>query len=1009
MNLTSYFIKHPVVTIVLNAMIVLVGLLCLKDIALREYPEVTIPVINVNTFYPNASAELVEHSVTNILEDALAGVEDLDNITSNSLDGMAFITLNFKPGSSIDKAMTNVRDAVSIGKGKLPDDAKEPIIERKTNSDGPPFMVAMLQSDNMSFADLTHYANLNVRNVLRSIKGIASAEVWGQPYTYTVTLDPKRMYLYGVNASDVFIALRNSDLSMPIGKYQQQFPITVNSELHSVEEYEDLVIKSNGATPITLKSVATVTQAPDLDLRRIRVNGQPAVAVGLSKSSDANPVEVSDLVHKAIKDMQLSIPNGMKLTIDLDQTEFIRASIGNIQSSIIEAILLVMGVIFIFIRNIRATIIPLVTIPISLIGGVIFLKIFGFSINILTLLAMVLAVGLVVDDAIVVLENITRHIEEGMRPLDAALSGAKEIGFAVVAMTLTLTSVYMPIAFVQGTVGQLFLEFGVALAGSVLLSGITALTLSPLMCAYNIKQHEEKPFPKIDQFLEMIVSKYSTALSYMLDSKKLVVAILLISLVLCGIIGRALPNEVVPKEDRSLIGVFMPPIPGANMDQFEEYSSKTEEIIKSIPEIKGVYVFMGDWGISTAATLHPSNKRSRSAESIIHSIHDRVSSIPSVDAFEWSWSSGLPGMDDVMDGNTLQLVISSTDSFRDMDKNLSAVVADISKSERFESISHDLKLDLFGYKIDLDTNLLSQLGLKDTDVAKTAEIFFSGNRSLNFQKDGIMYSIIIKPEAYSSNLSELYITNPSGARISLATVANLYPVSQPKSLYHYNQMRAANLYAHVKGDSKMGSDMRYLSKNTNALLPQSYKKEWTGAAKALDKSSNTMLLLFVLATIFIYAILAIQFESFIDPLIVLITVPLACSGALAASYIFGQSLNIYVQVGLITLIGLVSKHGILIVEFANQKLHQGEDLLTAIRSSASLRLRPILMTTSAMVFGVIPLVISHDAGYEARQAIGIVLAGGLIVGTAFTLFVLPTMYYMIKTLEQKYKSEKVNH
>jgi multidrug efflux pump len=1002
MNLTSYFIKHPVVTIVINSMILLVGLLCFKDISWREYPAVTIPSITVNTNYPNASAELVEHSVTNIIEDALAGVENLDEITSSSYDGSSMITLKFEAGSSLDKAMTDTRDAMGAALGRLPIDAKQPIIERQNNKNGPPFIALMMKSDNMSFADMTHYANLNIKNVMRSIKGVAGAEVWGQPYTYTVTLDPKKMYLMGVNASDVYNALQESDVSMPVGKYQQQFPITINSELTSIQEYEDLVIKKSGAAPVTLKAIAKITQDPDVDRLRIRVNGKPAVAIAINKTSDANPVEVSDLVHQAVSDLQKTLPQGMSVTIDLDQTDYIRASISNIKSSIFEAIMFVMAVIFIFIRNIRATIIPLLTIPISLIGGIIFLKIFGFSINILTLLAMVLAVGLVVDDAIVVLENITRHVEEGLKPLDAAILGAREIGFAVVAMTLTLTSVYMPIAFVEGTVGRLFLEFAVALAGSVLLSGITALTLSPLMCAYNIKHNEDRLLPEIDTFLDKLVKSYKNALSVVIDKQKTIVAILLSLLVVSVVSARMLPNEIVPKEDRNLVGIWMPPVPGASLDQMEQYTIRAEEIVRKVPEAKDFYVFIGDWGASTAVTLKTSDQRSRSAEEIIRGMHAETSSMPSVDAYEWSWSSGLPGMDDVMDGNTLQMAVSSVDSYREMDAKLMPLIKTLSDSGKFENASHDLKLDIFGYNIDLDNDIMSRLSLKEKDVAQSAQIFFSGNRSLEFQKDGIMYNIIIKPESYSKDLSQVYITNPSGDRISLSAVATMYPVSQPKSLYHFNQMRAATVFANMKQGSNMASDMSYMMKKANSELPTEYKKEWIGAAKALMKSANTMLLLFALATLFIYAILAIQFESFIDPLIVLITVPLACSGALVASYIFGQSLNIYVQVGLITLIGLVSKHGILIVEFANQQLAAGKNLKDAVQDAAVLRLRPILMTTGAMIFGIIPLIISRDAGYESRQAIGIVLAGGLVVGTMFTLFVLPTMYYMIKTLEARF-------
>lgn len=998
MKFTSYFLKHPVIAIILNCLILLLGVLCFNSLPIREYPNISFPVITVKTDYPNASPELVESVVTNVMEDQLAGVEGLELMTSRSNSGTSYITLLFRAGTSMDKALNATNEAAGRAKGLLPTKVNTPQVERQKQTDGLPFVGVALESSSLDFGALTHYAHLNLKNSFRSLKGVSSVQIWGQPYTFAINLDPKKLYSFGVNVDEIADAISLNRLSLPAGNYQNKTPTTLDFELKTPDDYRNLLIKTTDKHPIFLKSLANVQLTTDNSQFRVRVNGHSGLVLSINRATDANPLEVSKEIRKQLNLLKKSLPDDIKLSIIIDQSEFIQSSLKNIQSSIVESILLVLAIIFIFLRNGRATFIPLITIPISLLGSLIFLKIAGFSINQLTLLAMVLAVGLVVDDAIIVLENIWRHIEEGLSPFDAALKGSKEIGFAIVAMTLTLTSVYAPIAFIDGMIGQLFIEFAVALAGSVFISGIVALTLSPLMCAKFLNKNTKQLWPGIDTSLNQLANRYFNILDSIIYRKKLILFIVLSSVMVSILLFKLIPSETAPKEDRSLVGVFTPMSSGDNLDTMEANVKKLEESISTLPEAKNKLTFMGSWGCSIVLPLKPHNIRDRSAQQIVESLKPKVERLPSVDASVWSWDSGLPGVDSEMGGGELELVISTPDNFRELFDATEKLKTIVDQSKKFESTRYDLRLDSMGYSISIDKTALAQLGLTPAQVAKTIEVFFSGDKSMTFQKENVVYSLTLQGKSKPWTLDELYLTTPSGKRVSLGAVAKISRQAQPASLEHINQMRSTTLHAQLPASQSFKKGMDSLLNIAKDNLPSQYRLSWTGAAKAYNQSSHTMVLLFVLSLLFIYAILAAQFEHFIYPLIILFTVPLASSGALLFAYLFGQSLNIYTQVGLVTLVGLISKHGILIVEFANQLQKEGLSIADSIKKASSLRLRPILMTTGAMVFGAIPLVLSHDAGAESRHAIGTVLIGGLCIGTLFTLFVLPAIYYMISKL-----------
>ena len=580
-------------------------------------------------------------------------------------------------------------------------------------------------------------------------------------------------------------------------------------------------------------------------------------------------------------------------------------SLKNIKSSLFEAILFVLIIVFLFLRNIKATIIPLITIPISLVGSFLLLKFFGFSINIMTLLAMVLAIGLVVDDAIIVLENIQRHIDEGLSPSEAALKGSKEISFAIIAMTLTLTSVYAPLVFITGTVGQLFTEFAVALSGSVLISGVVALTLSPLMCAKALRKNQSHLWPKIDEVFDAFTQGYGRVLGKLLSYKKVCFLVILAAFGLIAMLLKIIPSETAPKEDRSLIGVYVPPIPGKDINTIEQKIQLIENIVKSIPEAQHNLVFMGDWGGNLSLTLTPQSSRNRSAKEIVDSIKPFVSKIPSLEADPWSWDSGLPGANESMGGGELSLVISTIESYSNLFNAVEKARKSLEEQKLFPGIRHDLKLDTADYRVNVDTNEMANLNLTYRQISKTIEVFFSGDQSLTFSKDGLLYALTLKGKQSPWNLNELYVTNRLGKRISLGVVATIIPTSGPDKLYHHNQLRSVILSADLPKGETFAQGMQKFSQGVEKELPSTYKKIWVGNAKAYGESKNKMALLFLLAIVFIFAILVVQFENFTDPFIILLTVPLACLGALAFVWTLKGSINIYTQIGLITLIGLI--------------------------------------------------------------------------------------------------------
>lgn len=1001
MSFTDYFIKKPVLATVINLLILVSGLLAMSKLGLREYPAVSSPVYSIEISYPNASADVMESEVATPLEDSLGGVEGVEEITSTSGYGWTNISLKFKSGTDLAKAQSGIRDSLSMTRGVLPKEINEPIVKQQA-SDADAFMYLALTSDQASFAELTHLANIYLKNPLKTIPGVSKVNVMGQPYEMKIRLDPDKMLLHEIDAYGVYQLLSQYNASLPGGKYHEALPITIDMKASDVKDFEEIPVAHHGKSVVMLKDIADIKlEASTKDI--VRLNGRPAVFLGIEKTSDGNPLDISNALNERLPEFQKTLPSYVNLKVEFDKTRFIRGSLSAVKWSIAEAILLVMIIVFLFLRNFRSILIPVFAIPLSLIGVMTIMAIFGLSINTITLLAMVLAVGLVVDDAIVVLENIHRHIEEGLAPKDAALKGAREIGFAIVAMTLTLASVYAPIAFIQDAIGQVFFEFALTLAGAVIISGIVALTFSPLMCSKLLKPHEKHYLPSLDIWLDKLEGGYRSTLEKVIKRPMLLIASLVAILMACVGLFMIVPKALTPIEDRGVIGVFIPPAGNMSQEEFDTYVLKVETALAGIPEVPGYLALSGSWGANVISAIKPWDERKRSASELVNELRGRVSGIPTINVWPWSWDTGIPGVEQVSDrGGGLNVVLQTVGSY----KYLNGYAEQLNKvfnadKTYFQDAHHDLKLSSSSYDAKIDRRKLALSGITPRQASVGLTVMMDENSGLEFRKDGFRYHLSLSGKDKPSYLEEVFAINDKKELVPYSDFMTLVPDVMPKELKHYNQLRSANLSINLAPGVGMEEGIHEIEKKLKEILPSDLRYQFSGEAQKLKESSSMMLMLILIALFFIFCIMAIQFESFVDPFIIMFTVPLAGFGALGLVWITGGTLNIYTQVGLVTLIGLISKHGILIVEFANQRLHQGAEVLEAVMQAAMLRLRPILMTTGAMVFGALPLIISSGAGAETRRAIGIVLVGGLTVGTLLTLFVIPVIYLQVKSRLKK--------
>ena len=1000
MQLPEISIRRPVFASVLSLLILLVGWVSFSNLTLREYPKIDEPTVTVSTRFGGASSEVIESQVTKVLEDSLAGIEGVDIITSISRQEQSQITVRFKLERDPDSAAADVRDKVSRVRQRLPQGIDEPVIA-KVEADAFPVVWLALSSDTFSPLQLSEMANRIVKPVLQTAPGAADVRVYGErKYSMRVWLDPDRLAAYRLTVQDVEDAIRRANLEVPAGRIessQREFNVTAATDLQRPEEFASVTIRNVNGLPVRIGDVARVVQGPQDERTSVRLNGRDSISVGVIRQATANPLELSAGVRALLDKVKTDLPPGINVDIANDNSVFIDRSIKAVYTTIAEAVVLVALVIFVFLRTLRASIIPLVTIPVSLIGTFALLSLFGFSINTLTLLALVLAIGLVVDDAIVVLENIFRHIEEGMKPFDAAIKGAREIGFAVVAMTLTLVAVYAPLAFTPGRTGRLFAEFALALAGAVLVSGFVALTLSPMLCSKLLK-HNPQPnrFDRgMERALVALTNGYSRVLAASLKVRWLVVAVMVGSAVGSWALLKTTKQELAPIEDRGVILTVINGPDGATLDYTRRYAEAIERIGLNYPEFDRIFANIGNPTVAQGNVFlraTPWEERTRSTQEIAREIAPKLAGLPGVSAFAIT----PPSLGQGFRERPINYVIVTSDSYENLSKVVRQFQDALAKNPGFVQVDTDLRLNKPEIRMDVDRERAADMGVSVDAIARTVETMLGGRIVTRYKRGGEQYDVVVQTESTQrstpDDIDRLFVRGRNDAMIPLASLVKTREVVVPRELNHFGQRRSASITANLAPELALGDALNFMDQTAREILPAGYTTDLNGQSREFRSSSGSLALVFVLALVFIYLVLAAQFESFVDPLIIMLSVPLSMLGALLALKFTGGTLNVFSQIGLITLVGLITKHGILIVEFANQLREQGMAMRDAVQESAALRLRPILMTTGAMVLGAIPLALASGAGAESRQQIGWVIVGGMSLGTLLTIFVVPTMY-----------------
>ncbi len=1014
MKISEICIKRPVFSIVVNLVLVLVGLVAFSRLPINEYPKFERPTLSIETEFHGAGPEIVENTITKTLEEELAKIEGLDFLTSTSMRGKSNVFLHFNMDRSLDAAATDVLFKVARIRSQLPTDVRDPVMI-KSDANASPVMYLALNSSSRTETDLADYARRYLENPLGNISGVSKVEVLGGgQFVLRIWLDPKKLAAHSLNALDVYNEIRKQNVERPGGSIvggERQFNVSTTAKIRSPEEFNQLIIANKNGKFIRLEEVGHAVVGSQEETTSFVFNGKKAIALIIYKKSEGSPIAVADLMKKELPKIQERLPSDMSLKVAYDGTTFIEVAIAEVYETIIIAVILVLLVVFGFIGSWRASFIPMVTIPISLIGTCILIYIWGFSINILTLLAMVLAVGLVVDDAIVVLENIYRYIEEGMSPVKAALKGSKEIGFAVIAMTITLAAVYAPLSLAQGVTGQLFKEFALTLAGSVILSGFVALTLSPMMCSRLLLSHSEEErrlktsffgriFTKISYALKAMDNEYAKLLKFSLNHR---IVVILIGLAFTGaswgLMTNFLPSKFVPEEDRGIIRGKGDGTKGLTLDALDRYVTQLDTILDNNPDIENRLLMVKMPEVTVISSLKPWELRKRSSHDILKQINPELKKVVGLGiTLHNQRSFGGGGKED----GSMTFVLQSM-------KPMAEIIATSRKLlQGFSDLQNDidfrfyLPVNMQDFNVSVNRDVASYVGISAEDIATTMEIFTKGKKAGNYmpQGDTKEYDIMVGVEKEfrrsPSDLSDVYMRVQKRNEDKTVPLNQLIKVDErlaPTQIEHYNRMRNILFVGDLSSKVSVGSAVQTVKSVANQTVSKDYIVEFTGETRKFLQESNNMLFVFGLALLFIYLVLAAQFESFIDPLIILFSVPLSLAGAVITLLLIKDgSMNIFTQIGMVTLIGLITKHGILIVDFANALQAKGKTAMESVAEACRLRLRPILMTTGAMIFGSVPLALASGAGSEIRSNVGWVIVGGMAFGTLFTLFVVPSVY-----------------
>jgi len=1017
MTFSDIFIRRPVLATVVSLVILLFGLRAMSSLQLRQFPKMENTVINITTVYPGANANLMQGFITSRIQKSVAAGEGIDYITAQSTDGISTISVYIKLNFDPSVAMTDIMAKVAEVENDLPKESNKPVIQKSTGGQVA-LMYLGFNSAHMTTQQMTDYLSRVVQPQLQTGEGVATAEILGgQIYAMRIWLSTEKMAALNITTTDVVAALQNQNYQAAAGQIKGKyvlFNINAHTNLNDAEQFNSIVIKNTADTLIRLKDIANVQLGAESYDSSVVFNGKAAVFIGIHATPTANPLTVIDNVKKMMPDLANNYPPEFEGKVVYDSTEYIRSSIHEVIVSIAEATLIVILVVFLFLGALRTVTIPIVTIPLSLIGVCSLMFAMGYSLNLLTLLAMVLAIGLVVDDAIVVVENIYRHIEGGLTPFDAAIQGAREITGPIIAMTTTLAAVYAPIGFLTGITGSLFKEFAFTLAFSVIISGIIALTLSPMMCSKILNKDisSQRFVHQVDEFFEKFKQRYQRRLDIILDFRPVTAVFAVIILIACALLAATTVSELAPEEDQSVLFSAASAPAYANINYTEKFTAEIGKIFQEIPETQDYFIINGDGGPNLAIAglmLKPWGSRSKSQQKIQTIVQEKLAKIAGLNTVIFPLPS-IPGT-----GNSLpvQFVITSTADYLVLNQVMKKLKDVATKSGMFLYTDSDLKFEKPELELNIDRDKAAVMGIKMNDIGSSLAILLGGNYINRFDVEGQSYKVIPQvPRRFRLNpnrLNEIYIpAGPAGTLVPLSSVVSAEVNVKPTMLNQFQQLNSATLSGIPMPGKSITQVLEYLRIQAKQLLPTGVAFDYAGQSRQTMQEGYSMLYTFFFALIIIYLVLSAQFESFRDPFIVLISVPMSIAGALIPLNLGFATLNIYTGIGLVTLIGLISKHGILMVDFANKiQEHEGLDIRAAIIKSASLRLRPILMTTAAMILGVVPLILSTGAGAKSRFDIGLVIACGMLVGTCFTLFVVPTMYTFFAKDHSKNRGEEL--
>ncbi|ANY88084.1 MULTISPECIES: multidrug efflux RND transporter permease subunit [Pseudomonas] len=1002
MAFTDPFIRRPVLASVVSLLILLLGFQAWSKLQIRQYPQMENALITVTTAYPGANAETIQGYITQPLQQSLASAEGIDYMTSVSRQNFSVISIYARIGADTDRLFTQLLAKANEVRNKLPQDAEDPVLSKEA-ADASALMYISFYSQQMSNPQITDYLSRVIQPKLATLPGMAEAEILGnQVFAMRIWLDPVKLAGFGLAATDVTNAVRRYNFLSAAGEVKGEYVVTsinATTELKSAEAFAKLPLKTVGDRRVLLGDVARVEMGAENYDTVSSFDGTPSVYIGIKATPAANPLEVIKEVRRIMPTLEAELPSNLKVSIAYDATLFIQASIDEVIKTLGEAVLIVIVVVFLFLGALRSVLIPVVTIPLSMIGVLFFMQMMGYSLNLLTLLAMVLAIGLVVDDAIVVVENIHRHMEEGKTPFEAALEGAREIAMPVVSMTITLAAVYAPIGFLTGLTGALFKEFALTLAGAVVISGIVALTLSPMMCALLLR-HEENPSGlahRLDVLFDGLKVRYQRLLHATLNSRPVVLVFAVIVLCLIPVLLMFTHNELAPDEDQGVIFMMSNAPQTANLDYLNAYTDEFTPLFKTFPEYYSSFQINGFNGVQSGIggfLLKPWNERERTQMELLPLVQAKLEQIGGLQIFGFN----LPSLPGTGEGLPFQFVINTAGDYPALLDVAQRIKARAQASGKFAFLDIDLAFDKPEVVVDIDRAKAAQMGVSMDDLGGTLATLLGEGEINRFTLEGRSYKVIAQVERpYRDNagwLSNYYVKNDQNQLLPLSTLITVSDRARPRQLNQFQQLNSAIIQGFPL--VSVGEALQTVQAIAQEEAPEGFSFDYAGTARQFVQEGSALWVTFGLALAIIFLVLAAQFESFRDPLVILVTVPLSICGALLPLFLGVSSMNIYTQVGLVTLIGLISKHGILIVEFANQlRERMGVDAREAIEVAAAIRLRPVLMTTAAMVFGMVPLILATGAGAVSRFDIGMVIATGMSIGTLFTLFVLPSIYTLL--------------